>query len=216
LDQAGVSLLGETTMDIGIVLRGVAIGLSIAAPVGPIGLLVIRRTLAEGRSAGLATGLGAAVADGIYGAIAGLGLGIVAEAMASGMPVMRIAGGLFLCYLGIRAMKTPPAERAAEVGKASLVRAFGSTLVLTLTNPMTILSFAAVIASVGLGAADGGTIAAFVAAVFAGSALWWLALSGAVGLLRSRVTPAALVWVNRASGLVIVGFGVAALVGVGS
>jgi len=200
-------------MELGIVVRGVAIGLSIAAPVGPIGLLVVRRTLAEGRLAGLATGLGAAVADGMYGAIAGLGLGLVAESIAGGMPVLRIVGGLFLCYLGIRSLLAPPAEKAAEGGRASLAKAFASTLFLTLTNPMTILSFAAVIASVGLGGSSGGTIAAFVAAVFLGSALWWGILSGAVGLLRTRVTPGALVWINRVSGLVIMAFGVAALAG---
>jgi threonine/homoserine/homoserine lactone efflux protein len=200
-------------MDFGVFVRGVALGFSIAAPVGPIGLLVIRRALAEGHAAGLATGLGAATADAVYGAVAGLGLTAVAAFLAGGSIWLRIAGGVFLCVLGVRAITTRPPEEAAAGARTSLARAFASTFALTLTNPMTIMSFAAIIASVGLGTASAGAVAVFVAAVFAGSALWWVLLSGGVGLLRSRVTPRALRWVNAASGLMLVGFGVVAVAG---
>ena len=204
-------------MDFDVIVRGVAIGFSVAAPVGPIGLLVIRRAIADGRAAGLATGLGAAAADALYGAVAGLGLSAVAAALSGASVWLRLGGGLFLIVLGIRAARSRPPEGGAEAAaatRAGLARAFGSTLLLTLANPMTVVSFAAVMASVGVGASGGGEVAAFVAAVFAGSALWWLLLSGGASLLRSRVTPRRMRWINVASGLVLAAFGLAAIVSV--
>ena len=195
-------------------LRGLVIGFSIAAPVGPIGVLCIRRTLADGRAVGFAAGLGAATADALYGAVAGFGLTVVSTALVGRQGWLRLIGGAFLCWLGARTFLARPAEAAAQAaGGAGLLGAYASTLVLTLTNPMTILSFAAVFAGLGLGAAGGGygAAAVLVLGVFAGSALWWLALSGAVGLLRHRVTPRGLRWVNRASGTIIAGFGLLAL-----
>ena len=195
-------------------LRGLVIGFSIAAPVGPIGVLCIRRTLAGGRAAGFAAGLGAATADALYGAVAGFGLTVVSTALVGRQGWLRLIGGAFLCWRGARTFLARPAEAAAQAaGGAGLLGAYASTLVLTLTNPMTILSFAAVFAGLGLGAAGGGygAAAVLVLGVFAGSALWWLALSGAVGLLRHRVTPRGLRWVNRASGTIIAGFGLLAL-----
>ena len=200
-------------MDLGVFVRGIALGFSIAAPVGPIGLLVIRRSLADGRAAGLATGLGAAAADAVFGAIAGLGLTAITALLAGGSFWLKLVGGLFLCVLGVRAARARPAEEADASGRAGHVRAFASTFALTLTNPMTIMSFAAIIASVGVGAAGPGGVAAFVAAVFVGSALWWLLLSAGVGMFRSRIAPRALGWINVASGLLLVGFGVVAVAG---
>jgi len=197
-----------------VLLRGLVIGFSIAAPVGPIGVLCIRRTLADGRAVGFAAGLGAATADALYGAVAGFGLTVVSTALVGRQGWLRLIGGAFLCWLGARTFLARPAEAAAQAaGGAGLLGAYASTLVLTLTNPMTILSFAAVFAGLGVGAAGGGygAAAVLVLGVFAGSALWWLALSGAVGLLRHRVTPRGLRWVNRASGTIIAGFGLLAL-----
>jgi threonine/homoserine/homoserine lactone efflux protein len=200
-------------MDTGLLLRGLLIGFSIAAPVGPIGVLVIRRTLAEGRVAGLATGMGAATADAIYGCIAGFGLTAISGLLIDNQLWVRLIGGLFLCYLGVRAALAAPAERAADAAGTSLLGAYVATLGLTLTNPATILSFAAIMAGLGIGVAAGGYGAAalLVLGVFAGSALWWLILSGGVSLLRLRLTPGALRWVNRASGLILLGFGALAL-----
>jgi threonine/homoserine/homoserine lactone efflux protein len=203
-------------MDLSLVLRGLVIGLSIAAPVGPIGVLCIRRTLAQGRGYGLVSGLGAATADAAYGCIAGFGLTFISGFLVDQQVRLRLVGGAFLCYLGIKTLLAKPAEEAAEAKGTSLLGAYGSTFFLTLTNPMTILSFAAIFA--GLGVAETGrdyvSAAILVAGVFAGSALWWLLLSGGVGLLRRKFTPRALQWVNRVSGLVIAGFGVFALGGV--
>jgi threonine/homoserine/homoserine lactone efflux protein len=193
-------------------LQGIAIGFSIAAPVGPIGLLCIRRSLAGGRGLGLATGLGAATADAAYGFVAAFGLTAVSDVLVGGRFWLGLLGGVFLCTLGVRTFLQKPAERAAEARGDSLLAAYLSTLVLTLTNPMTILSFAAVFAGLGLGTApDWAAASAVVLGVFAGSALWWLILSTGAGLLRSRIGPRWMLAVNRLSGVVIFAFGAYAL-----
>ena len=200
-------------MDPSLFLRGLIIGLSIAAPVGPIGVLCIRRTLNQGRGYGLISGLGAATADAVYGCVAGFGLTFISSFLVDQQMWLRLVGGAFLCYLGIKTLLAKPAEKAAEARGTGLLGVYGSTLFLTLTNPMTILSFAAIFAGLGVAETNGDYISAavLVLGVFSGSALWWLLLSGGVSLFRSRFTPQALVWVNRISGLVVVGFGLFAL-----
>ena len=200
-------------MDAGLLLRGMVIGFSIAAPVGPIGVLCIRRTLASGRAVGFASGLGAATADAAYGCVAGFGLTLVSGALIGGQFWLRLVGGLLLCYLGIKSVLSQPAEEAASAEEAGLAGAYVSTFVLTLTNPMTILSFAAVFAGLGIADARGnyGSAALLVLGVFTGSVLWWLGLSGMVSLFRARLSVHALRWVNRISGIVILGFGLAAI-----
>jgi threonine/homoserine/homoserine lactone efflux protein len=200
-------------MDSGFLLQGVVIGFSIAAPVGPIGVLCIRRTLAQGRTIGLLSGLGAATADALYGAIAAFGLTFLTTFLVSQQGWLRLVGGVFLCYLGLRTFLTPPAEQAAAVAGQGRIGAYISTLFLTLTNPTTILSFVAVFSGLGLGAASGdyGTAGLVVLGVFLGSALWWLFLSGGVSLFRGRFTPCSLLWVNRLSGAIILTFGALAL-----
>jgi threonine/homoserine/homoserine lactone efflux protein len=201
-------------MDTGFFLRGLLIGFSIAAPVGPIGVLCIRRTLADGRATGFVSGLGAATADAAYGAVAGFGLTVVSGFLVRQSAWLQLVGGVFLCYLGLRTVLTRPAAQAAATRGSGLLAAYASTLVLTLTNPTTVLSFVAVFAALGLAgaAADYTAAGVLVAGVFLGSALWWLLLSGGVGLLRTRLTAEGLRWINRVSGLVILAFGVVALV----
>jgi threonine/homoserine/homoserine lactone efflux protein len=204
-------------MPIDFLLRGLVIGFSIAAPVGPIGVLCIRRTLAEGRAVGFVSGLGAATADSFYGAIAGFGLTVVSGFLVDQQNWLRLIGGGFLCTLGITVFRARPAENAAAAGKGGgLPGAYLSTLALTLTNPATILSFVAIFAGLGIGDAGGDrrTALALVAGVFAGSAAWWLILSGGVSLLRARLTPARLRWINRLSGMILAGFGAAVLISV--
>jgi threonine/homoserine/homoserine lactone efflux protein len=199
--------------DLALLLRGLAIGLSIAAPVGPIGVLCIRRTLAGGRLSGLASGLGAATADAIYGSIAGFGLTFVSSFLIQQQLWLRLAGGLFLCYLGARTFVARPAQQPAAIRSRSLLGDYASTLGLTLTNPVTILAFAAIFAGLGLGQTGGrlGAAGLLVLGIFLGSAMWWLTLSTGVGLLRGRITASLLHWINRLAGLVIAGFGLAAL-----
>lgn len=200
-------------MDISYLLRGLVIGFAIAAPVGPIGVLCIRRTLAEGRAEGLVSGLGAATADAIYGFIAAFGLTYVSSILIGQQQWIRLIGGLFLCYLGIRTFMAKPAAEPSSAAGIGLPGAYISTFFLTLTNPMTILSFAAVFAGLGIGSAAGdySSAALLVLGVFLGSGLWWLLLSGGVSLFRTKLQPRALRWVNTISGIVILGFGVTAL-----
>ena len=200
-------------MDIRFLLRGLIIGFSIAAPVGPIGVLCIRRTLAEGRASGLVSGLGAATADAIYGCIAGFGLTFISSTLVSQQMWFRLVGGGFLCYLGLRTFLTRPAEQAASAEGNDLVGAYASTFFLTLTNPMTILAFAAIFAGLGVASASGNYASAgiLVLGVFIGSALWWLILSGGVSVFRAKFNPHWLLWVNRISGVIITGFGLLAL-----
>jgi threonine/homoserine/homoserine lactone efflux protein len=204
------------TMGLALLLRGFVIGISIAAPVGPIGVLCIRRTLAQGRLTGFLSGLGAATADALYGAVAGFGLTVVSAFLVNQRDWLRLLGGLFLCYLGVRTFLTrPPVDEPTAGGSAATgyVAAYLSTLLLTLTNPVTILSFAAIFAGLGLAdtAGDPGSAAGLVLGVFGGSATWWLLLSGGVGLARDRFTPAAMIWVNRLSAGIIITFGLVAL-----
>lgn len=194
-------------------LKGIGIGLAIAAPVGPIGVLCIRRTLAAGRAAGLVTGLGAATADAVYGSIAGFGLTVVSHFLVSQATWFRLVGGLFLCYLGVRTLLARPAELEAATRGEGLPKAYLSTFFLTLTNPMTILSFAAIFAGLGIGGTREGYLSAglLVLGVFLGSASWWLTLSSSVSLFRSSLDTHRLRWVNLASGVIILGFGISAL-----
>lgn len=201
-------------MDITFLLRGLAIGFSIAAPVGPIGVLCIRRTLAEGRKSGLVSGLGAASADAIYGCIAGFGLTFISNFLVSQQVWLRLIGGVFLCYLGLKNLfLAKPAEKAASAGGNSFAGAYASTFFLTLTNPMTIISFAAIFAGLGLASTSGDYVSAgaLVLGVFIGSALWWLILSSGVGVFRKKFNPHGLQWVNKISGAIITAFGLFAL-----
>jgi threonine/homoserine/homoserine lactone efflux protein len=200
-------------MDLGFFLKGAILGFSIAAPVGPIGVLCIRRSMAEGRVVGLVSGLGAATADAIYGAVAAFGLTFVSALLVSQQLWLRIIGGAFLCYLGIKTFLTRPSAQPASTGGAGLAGAYTSTLFLTLTNPTTILSFAAIFAGLGVATAGGGYLSAglLVLGVFAGSALWWLILSGIASALGARFSAGNMRWVNRLSGVTITAFGVLVL-----
>ncbi len=201
-------------MDTPLFLRGMLLGFAIAAPVGPIGLLCIQRTLNQGRMVGLLTGLGAATADAVYGAVAAFGLSLVTLFLVQQQVWLGIVGGVVLCYLGIRTVMAAPAAGAAQHESTGLLGAYGSTFLLTLTNPMTILAFAAIFAGAGLATAGGSSGAAvrIVAGVFCGSAVWWLFLSAGVSLLRARINATTMQWINRIAGAVLVAFGVIAIV----
>jgi threonine/homoserine/homoserine lactone efflux protein len=195
-------------MPAGFLIKGFIIGFAIAAPVGPIGVLCIRRSLAEGRQIGLATGLGAATADATYGGVAAFGITTISGFLIGQRTWLGLIGGMFLCYLGIRTFASKPPQESAQANSGGLGPAYFSTLFLTLTNPMTILSFAAVFASLGLAALPNYFSAgAMVVGVFSGSAFWWLILSSGVSAYRSRVTPKWMQAVNRLSGGILLAFG---------
>jgi threonine/homoserine/homoserine lactone efflux protein len=200
-------------MDVSFFLRGLIIGFSIAAPVGPIGVLCIRRTLAEGRAHGLVSGLGAATADSIYGFVAGFGLSFISSFLVRQQVLLRIIGGGFLCFLGVRTFLSKPSEHVASAKGNGLVGSYASTFFLTITNPVTIFSFAAIFAGLGVGGASGSysSAAVLVLGVFIGSALWWFILSSSVSIFRAKFSPQRLRWVNRISGVIITGFGLISL-----
>ena len=202
-------------MDLALLFRGLLIGFSIAAPVGPIGVLCIRRTLADGRLSGLVSGLGAATADMLYGCVAGFGLTFISSFLVGQQLWLRLFGGLFLLYLGIKTLLSKPSEQAAKADGSGLLGAYLSTFFLTATNPLTILSFVAIFAGLGLANTNGSYASALVLVlgVFLGSAAWWLLLTGGVGLFRAKFNTQGLLWVNRVSGMIITVFGVVALGG---
>jgi threonine/homoserine/homoserine lactone efflux protein len=205
------------TLLFGPFVRGLALGVAVAAPVGPMSLLCMRQTLARGFLAGIAAGLGVATADGVYGAIAAFGLVAVADVLIGQQPWLRIVGGAAMVYLGIGAMRTRTSEVAAVASGGGLARSYASTFALTMMNPSTILSFAALFAGVGLGGSEsGGSSAAplIVAGVFVGSALWWLLVTGGLSLARTRLSPRAQRVINLGAGLVLVTFGILAIVSV--
>lgn len=193
--------------------KGLVIGFSIAAPVGPIGLLCIRRALADGRWAGFASGLGAATADALYGVVAAMGLGALTTLLLEYQRWLQLGGGLFLVYLGVSTLRGGP-QQAAVGAKHSpnLASAYLSTLILTLANPMTILAFLGIFAGLG-GSAGTGSAGWLVAGVFLGSAAWWLLLSATAGWMGAKLQRGGLRWINLASGALIAGFGVWQLVG---
>ncbi|MBL8287864.1 MAG: LysE family transporter [Rubrivivax sp.] len=187
--------------------QALGIGLAIAAPVGPIGLLVIQRTLDHGRAVGLATGLGAAAADACYGAVGAFGVVAVMSALQAARVPLALAGGALLLWLAWRSWAAVPADKAAAVSAApSLGASFAATFALTLSNPATILSFIAIFGAMGARQTQPLSPLPLVAGVLLGSALWWLVLSAAVARLRHHVDVRARRWVGRVSALLLAGF----------
>jgi len=188
------------------------IGLSIAAPVGPIGLLCIQRTINYGRLSGLLTGLGAATADGIYGAIAAFSLTAVSGFLVHQQSLFSAVGGIFLLYLSIKTFLSEPATEAVMKSHKGYFYDYTSTVALTLTNPATILSFAAIFAGLGLGSVNKGFLSALLMTigVFIGSAVWWFILSGGVSSFRKKLKPRFLQIINKVSGGVLALFAVLA------
>ena len=205
-------------MESAVFFKGLIIGVSIAAPVGPIGVLCIQRTLAGGRLVGLISGLGAASADAVYGFIAAFGLTFISNLLVEQQFWFRLIGGGFLCYLGVRTLLSKPAQEAAaeKDGARRHLGAYGTTFILTLTNPMTILAFAAIFAGLGIGSESGHytSAALMVIGVFLGSALWWCVLSGLTGLFHGKFDSRKMLWINRISGTVVTTFGILALVSI--
>lgn len=194
-------------------VTGLALGFSIAAPVGPIGVLCITRSLRGGMRVGWISGLGAASADAVYGCVAAFGLAAVSRFLVAHQQVLGLLGGCGLCWLGIAAFRSRPVEAGAPAPPMRLARAYGTTLALTLANPATILSFVAAFAALGLGGNSSYLSATeMVIGVFMGSALWWLILSFISATLRRRVGPAFVTGLNRLSGGVLIAFGLYALV----
>ena len=195
-------------------LKGLILGFTIATAVGPITLLTVRRTIAHGRAYGLASGLGVATADASYAGIAAFGLTAVTSLLVSAHVLLGVVGGAVIALMGARTMASHPADVAPDTARPGLVSAFGSIFALTMTNPLTIVLYAGVFASIGLAAgASFADALVLTLAVWAGSTLWWLILVPVVAWLRERVSTTVLLWVNRISGAALVVFGVLAVYG---
>ncbi|MDP9605125.1 UNVERIFIED_ORG: threonine/homoserine/homoserine lactone efflux protein [Variovorax paradoxus] len=202
-------------MDSTLFLKALVIGLSIAAPVGPIGLLCIQRTLAHGRTIGFLSGLGAALADACYGAIGALGVSAVIASMVAARVPLALAGAAFLAWMGVQLLRAPVATQARQAADATTpLKATLSVFLLTLANPMTILSFVAVFATIstghtgGSGGSGGIPAATMVLGVFLGSALWWLGLSTMVSSVRHKLSAKTMQSINRLSGAILLAFAV--------
>lgn len=195
-------------------LRSILLGLAVAAPVGPIGVLCIQRSLTGGFWTGFSGGIGTAAADAAYAALAAAGFTVLAEQAGAAGEWLRWTGAAFIAWLGWRTLVTPAAIRAADAPEtAGPLRLFLVTFALTISNPTTILSFVALFAGLGLVEnASPAAITAVVAGVFIGSLLWWAILSGGVAAMRQRINDHWKRWINRTAGAVLIIFAVALVI----
>ncbi len=199
-------------MELTFFLKGIIIGFAMAVPVGPIGIMCIRKTLTEGRLRGLIIGLGAATADFLYGCVAAFGITIISDTLVSQRIWIRLVGGTLLLFLGVRTFRARPADPNIPVNSSGILRSYLTTVFLTLTNPMTIFAFIAIFAAVGIGnGLSYFSAAALVVGVFIGSCLWFLLLSSGVTLFRKRLDLVGLRWVNKIAGILIIISGVYAI-----
>ena len=187
-------------------LKGIVVGVVIAVPVGPVGVMCVRRTILEGKLSGFASGLGAATADAVFGVIAGFGLTAVSDWLIDYQQWLRVVGGCYLLYIGGSAFAAePPRELESGNDPEGLLRDFFSTFVLAVTNPITVLAFLGIFAAIGLGGTQAtfGHAAILVLGVWIGSLLWWLMLSFGVGYFRHSIEPRHFAWISRGSGVIL-------------
>jgi threonine/homoserine/homoserine lactone efflux protein len=189
-------------------VKGLAFGFLLAATVGPMWVLCFRRTIAQGAFAGFVSGMGIAVADGLYGAVAAFGLTVISGFLLRHSFWIGLVGGAFLVYLGITTLLSRPTLESSNPAPAGMTQNFLSTLGLTLANPPTILAFAAIFTGLGLVSGDYGAAALVVLGVFLGSASWWLVLAAGAGWLRDRIGSGLFRGINIVSGLSILGFAI--------
>ncbi len=196
-----------------IFVKGLLIGIAIASPIGPVAINCLHRTMQFGRLSGFISGIGAAVGDALYGAIGAFGLTFISEILLSSHMVLRLFGGFFLVVFGLRIYFKKIHNEPEKVAHQSLIGDFFSSLVLTLSNPMTLLAFFAIFAAFGLSTIHGNYKEAsyLVFGVFVGAALWWLLLSTGISLCRGKCSPRLFRHITQGAGLVVISFGVGAL-----
>lgn len=199
-------------MEITIFLKGVCIGFALAVPIGPIGIMCIRKTITEGRLHGLIIGLGAATADLIYGTVAAFGLTFISNTLYSQRIWIRLVGGILFILLGAKIFRSRPVNSNIRINSRSAFGSYFSTVFLTLTNPLTIFAFVAVFAALGLGKGlNYFSTSALVVGVFIGSGLWFLSLNSGAAIFKKKLNIAGLRWVNRIAGILIIISGVVAI-----
>lgn len=195
------------------VIQGILIGLVVAVPVGPLGLLCINRSLMLGALAGLVSGMGVATADALAAGIAALGISLISDFLIAQQFLLRLVGGVFLCVLGYRIYRIEPPGKVPTISANSLLGAYATTFFLTFSNPVTILSFIAIYAGWHVPSLHGRYLAAalLMTGVFIGSAMWWVILFAGLSLFRLKLSNGFMGWVHRVSGVAIVAFGIAVL-----
>ena len=199
--------------DLPLPLRSLVIGFTIAMAVGPITLLVVRRTIEHGGVYGLVSGFGVAAADATYGGVAAFGLTALTSLLVSVHTALGLVGGAVIVLIGLQTVRSRPTGPVPETERPGLLGGFASIYALTMTNPLTIVLYAGVFAAIGLGVGGGFADAALAtAAILVGSGLWWVVLCAVVAWVRGRVSTTALLWVNRVSGAALVAFGALAIV----
>ena len=203
-------------MDLSFFFKGLLIGAAVSAPVGPIGLLCINRSLTEGRLRGFVSGLGAATADMVFCIIAGFGFTFVSRFLEERALWISVVGACGLVFLGLRIFFSRPAEKSCAVTGGDLVHIYVSTFVLTLINPVTILFFVALFTSLGvtLSHLDYPSLTLLIMGVLVGAVLWWFLLTGCVSLLHRKLTQETIRWVNRISGTIVMVLGLLAFLSV--
>ena len=221
IGEQELSILAGTDF---ILIQGFVFGFFLALPVGPVGVLCVQRTLSQGRMHGLISGLGAAFGDALYGAVAAFGISAVEDWITGHQGALRLVGGVVLLLLALRTVAAmvrahPVTDGSDEkiqrrIETHSLVKDFLSTFMLAITNPITFIAFAGLLATLGFTEAGRsiGNASILVAGVFAGSALWWIALSTTANLFRPIVDGSYQLWMDRIVASVLAGFGIYALV----
>lgn len=196
--------------DLTLFIKGIIIGLTIAAPVGPIGILCLKRTLTKGRLAGLISGLGAATADALYGIVAAFGLTMISDLLICCLYWIELLGALFLMFLGLRTYLVTPKGLQEKQYVSTHLGYFTSTFFLTITNPITLISFLAIFTALGVVGKNESLLSAsiLVLGVFLGSAAWWLLIGEGVSLFRHKISDTLLIWINKVAGSVLILFGI--------
>ena len=201
-------------MELTYFLKGILVGFAMAIPVGPIGILCIRKTLTEGRIRGLIIGLGAASADLLYSCIAAFGLTVISDTLNSQRIWIRLAGGVLLLFLGVRIFRAQPKDPKIHITGSGMLKSYFTTVFLTLTNPLTIFAFIAIFAALDLSKGLSYLSASLlVIGVFIGSTLWFVLLSSGVTLFRDKMNLNSLLWVNKIAGILII---ISGLIAIGS
>jgi threonine/homoserine/homoserine lactone efflux protein len=201
-------------MDVSLFVQGIIIGLTLAAPVGPLALICIQRTVTEGRLHGIFSGIGVATADSFYAAVTFLGLTVISALIIAQQYLFRFLAGVVLILIGIRVFLSIPSAITAKTEHETYLKDYLSMVALAIANPLTLVFFLIILP--GYGVVIHGTsflsAAEFVAGVFFGSTVWWVVLCGSIGSVRSRISAENLGRINRVSGLLISCFGAGVLI----
>ncbi|OQY05752.1 MAG: hypothetical protein B6I20_00555 [Bacteroidetes bacterium 4572_117] len=197
------------------ITKGIIVGIAVTAPVGPLGVLCIQRTINRGVFSGLVTGFASALADIMYAIIAGFGVSVIADFLDANQVMIRIIGGIIVVVLGIRIYLSNPAKqyRRQKTQKRTYISDLISGFLITITNPVVIVVFGAVFASLGLDKVESGkSVIITIVGVFAGAIGWWLFLTTFVNIFRAKINFRKLWWINKITGSFVTIFGLGIII----